>query len=357
MKQSESSGMDTESRRVLRLALGTSLSLCFSQVVGWQLSFIAPVFTMFILALPLPAPSFASGVKFVMALLAPATLGALILPFVSEMHGVLVLLTGLCLFHGFYFSAKGGSPLLSAFITLGITLVVTIGSVHIQILTALLSALAMGAAAGMLFVWVAFAAIPDPPRNPNAAVPPKPKADAPSLLEARMSALRSTLIVLPLAVMFLFSSASTSYVVVMIKVASMGQQANVVDTHGMARSQIESTLWGGLGAIIAWQLLSIWPSLLMYTLLIALAALLYGPRIFEGEAMHPRGAMWSYAFLTMIVLIAPAVSEGQSGGGAGAAFWSRFGLFIVIALYGSIAVAVFDAFRRQETMSELNESA
>mgnify|MGYP000467624649 CR=1 FL=1 len=42
-----------------------------------------------------------------------------------------------------------------------------------------------------------------------------------------------------------------------------------------------------------------------------------------------------------------AGSEGSSGrgsSGAGAAFWSRLALFVLIALYGTAAVAVFDAF-------------
>jgi len=54
--------------------------------------------------------------------------------------------------------------------------------------------------------------------------------------------------------------------------------------------------------------------------------------------------MWSYAYLTMIVVLAPAVLDSQSGSAAGATFYSRLLLFVVIAVYGSIAVAVFDAF-------------
>jgi len=113
------------------------------------------------------------------------------------------------------------------------------------------------------------------------------------------------LITFPVALIFLFSSASPAYTVVMIKVASMGQQANTDKSREMGRSLLESTLWGGIAAIIAWQLLSIWPSLTLYPLLIGLAGLLFGPRIFQGPAVHPRFAMWSYTFLTMISLCWP----------------------------------------------------
>ena len=44
------------STRILRLAFGTAFSLWFSQAVGWTISFIAPVITMFLLAMPLSQP-------------------------------------------------------------------------------------------------------------------------------------------------------------------------------------------------------------------------------------------------------------------------------------------------------------
>ena len=71
-------GLDDASRRILRLALGVSLCMLFSQLINWPLSFIAPVFTMFILALPIPAPSFKGGFVFVLALV-----GSVIAAFVT----------------------------------------------------------------------------------------------------------------------------------------------------------------------------------------------------------------------------------------------------------------------------------
>ena len=46
----------------------------------------------------------------------------------------------------------------------------------------------------------------------------------------------------------------------------------------------------------------------------------------------------------MIIVLTPAVTNTQETGDAGAAFYSRLMLFIVIALYGTISVAIFDAF-------------
>ena len=46
----------------------------------------------------------------------------------------------------------------------------------------------------------------------------------------------------------------------------------------------------------------------------------------------------------MLVILAPAVLDSPISSSAGTAFWSRLFLFVGIAVYGTIAVAVFDAF-------------
>jgi hypothetical protein len=150
------------------------------------------------------------------------------------------------------------------------------------------------------------------------------------------------LIVLPLALLFLFMSGSPAYTVVMIKVATLGQQASADKSADMGRELIFSTLLGGLGAIAAWCILGIWHALPLYALLVALAGLLYGRWIFQGLAVHPRFSMASYAFLTMLVVLGPTLATGS--GDAAGAFWTRLGLFLLIACYGTAAVAVFDAF-------------
>jgi len=332
------------SRRIFRLVLGVTLSLVFSQAINWPMSFIAPVFSMFILALPLPAPSFKTGVKFVLALMLPVYAGTIILiPFLEHARWAGVLLVTLALFGSFYYSARGGSMVMGVFMTVGLTVIIAVGTVSIDVLLSVMNGLWLGAIFGIAFVWVAHALLPELPTEAVVRGASTEQA-LPSARTARRSALRSMVVVLPLAIIFLFSSSSITYIVIMIKVASMGQQANTDKSREMGRSQIESTLWGGLAAIVAWQVLSIWPSLLMYALVIALAGLLFGPRIFVGKGMHQKAGMWSYAFLTMIIVLAPAVLDGQSADGAGSAFYSRLILFIVIAIYGTLSVAVFDAF-------------
>jgi hypothetical protein len=326
------------------MAVGTALGMWISQAVAWPMSFVSPLLAFVILSLPLPRPTVKMTLGFILVLAASSFAGVVLLPFLQHARWVGIGLFVLALFHTFYFTARGGSAALGTFMTLGLTLVAAVGSVSSVVMVEIAKWLTMGAVWAMVFVWLAHAMIPDPPSSPGLAGKRPPPQARPDLQTARLRALRSMSIVLPIALVFLFSSASTSYLIVMIKVATMGQQANLDSSRTAGRSMLESTIIGGFGAIIAWQILSIWPSLFIYTLVLLLFALLVGPRIFQGSGMHPRGAMWSYAYLTMIVVLAPAVTDGFGSDGASSAFYTRLFLFLVIAIYGNVAVAVFDAF-------------
>ena len=338
--------MEIAAVRILRLALGTAVSLWFSQAVNWQLSFIAPVITMFMLALPTPPPKLKGGIGFLLVLTGSLLISLLLLPPLLNQPMVGVILLVLALYWSFYFTAKGGSALIGTFATVGIAVSTAIGTVNLDAVLAIVSGVSFGALVGVLFVWIAHALLPDSlavitDAAPTAKPPDPPKPD---LSAARWSAFRSLMIVLPVALWFLFSSASTAYVPVMIKVASMGQQATNEGARLAGRSLVMSTIIGGAGAIVGWQVLSITPTLTIYALVIALGGLLMGPRIFQGKAMHPQGATWSYAFLTMIVILAPAVMDSAGGGPAGLKFWQRLMMFGGTTLYAVGTVYVFDAF-------------
>ena len=333
--------------RILRLAAGTAASLWFSQAAGWGMSFIAPVITMFILALPFPAPKLKSGIGFVVIFAIALHGGLLLLPYLLNYPLVGLLLLVIALYWSFYFTAKGGSAVLGTLATVGIALSTAVGSVSVDATLMVVDGLTVNTLFGVVFVWIAHALVPDGlahqgKQQPVTAPPEKPKPD---LQHARWSAFRSLLIVFPITLWFMLSSASASYVPVMIKVASMGQQATNAGAKQVGRSLLLSTLIGGLGAIIGWNVLKIVPTLSMYTLIIALGALVVGPRIFQGPAMHPHAGTWSYGYLTMIVILGPAVMDSMGGSSADAAFWSRLLMFGLATLYGVVAVYVVDAFQ------------
>jgi hypothetical protein len=302
----------------------------------------------------LPVLNLSSGIKFILVFVISIHAGLVLLPFMLNQRMVGILLLALALYHSFYYTARGGSPVIGAFATVGLALVTSIGTVSIDAVLQVSGSLSTGAVFGVLFVWVAHAILPDSLARPEPAPAQSAKAppEKPGLGDSRRSAFRSLAIVMPVILWFLLSSASTSYAAFMIKVASMGQQAGIDQSRQVARSLLVSTAIGGVAAIIAWQVLSIWPSLIMYILLIGLGGLIMGPRIFTGTGMHPAGATWSYGYLTMIVVLAPAVLDTQTGAAAGDAFWSRLEMFIWATIYGTGAVFVFDTLWRRKPADE-----
>ncbi len=334
--------MDIRSLRILRLALGTGLAIWVSQAIAWPLSFIAPVIVTVLLSLPTPGLPPKQGIG--LAIMAAVALyaGLALLPFIEHYRLVGVLLLALALFWTFYFTAKGGSPIAGALITMGIAVATGVGTVSLDAVLAIVNGAIVGIVAGIAFVWLAYWLLPDS-RAVDRPPPPKPESTPkPDLAAARHNAYRALVVVFPIALLFLLSSASTALIPVMIKVAAMGQQATHEGTRKAAKSLLLSTFYGGVGAVIGWQVLTIQPSLVQYSLFIGLAGLVCGQRIFRGQGLDPDAETWSYAYLTLIVILAPAVLDSAMGAAAGVKFIDRIFMFIWATLYAVGAVWVFD---------------
>lgn len=332
-------------RRILRLASVVTIALFLSQTVNWSVSFITPVLLSMLLAIPLPGLRLKQALVFVLALVIPVWAATwLLLPLLSHQPLVGMLALIVACFWCFYYSASGGSPILGAFLTMGLAIVAAIGSDSIDAVLAVNKALTLNAIISIVIMWLAFRLIPEKPREAGQKV--SPMVEPRSRQESIRSAWRSTVIVLPIIVFFLFYSGSASYLVVMIKVASMGQQAENDKTKAVGKSLLMSTLIGGVGAVIIWNVMSAWPSLIMLVLLVLLSGLIMGRKIFEGQGMAAGADTWSYALLTMLVIVVPAVLDGAFGEAAGAKFFDRIAMLSWATLYGVAAVYVFDAFWR-----------
>jgi hypothetical protein len=227
----------------------------------------------------------------------------------------------------------------------GLAMTVAVGSVSVDALLLVAAGVAVGATVGALVAFLSHLLIADP--EDIAVGQPGADENKPAQVAlplARRNALRSLAIVLPITFWFLLSPASISNMAVMIKVATMGQEAANQKAGDAAKSLLMSTFIGGVAAIAGWHLLSIWPSLALYTLFVAAVGLVFGAKIFAGRGLQEHGATWSYAFLTMIVILAPAVLDSDFGSSAAASFYSRLMMFVWAALYGIDAIYVFEAF-------------
>ncbi len=75
--------------------------------------------------------------------------------------------------------------------------------------------------------------------------------------------------------------------------------------------------------------------------------------------MHRNAGMWSYGLLTMLVILLPAVTDSQIGSTAGESFYSRIFLIVLVAIYGTLSVKLFDGLwpSQEPTSPQLEHSS
>lgn len=340
--------------RTLRLATGIALALAFANTAGWSGAFVAPILASILLCSPMPAPTLKSAVGFALVFGGSLLLGLALLPMLHNQPAAGVLFIVLALFSCFHFGARGGPAALTTFLLVGITVIPAIGSESIDAAIGMTGGLISGSLAAFFFVWLAHCLFPEPKREsdgtPQSPTAPEPPAPAVAL----HSAMRSTVIVVPIFLWLLFSSETAGFAVVLIKVATMGQQTGLENTRAAGRDLLQSTLVGGVAAMIVWNVLQIWPTTLIFSLLFLLCGLVIGPKVFAGEGLAPRAAMWSYGLLTMMVIVMPGAMDSAGGDGAGARFSDRMLMFVLATLYAVAAVYVFDRFWPEKSMGNVS---
>lgn len=341
-------------RRALRLAAGTTLALLFGEWAGWSAAYLSAVLAATILALPFPAPTLRAGLSFVLMLAVALGTGLLLLVPIHKWPFAGVILIGLGLFSIFHYAARGGSPIISGFMGIGLAVVPALGSESVAAAVMITASLIKSGAACMLFVWIAYAIFPEPPETAAqiaAMRAAKAAAPKPDPRQAILAALRALFVTFPVLLYFLMVPDTSKLMVILIKSMTLGQQANVGGSAQAARSMLLSTLIGGLAALLIWGTLRIWPSLVIYVLGILIASLVLGRRVFAGKGLASDGPMWSYALVTLLVILGPAVAPSPS---ANFQFSLRIFLMLVVTVYGIGAMFLFDLFtgqRKRNTVS------
>src|SRR5689334_2723283 len=103
-------------RRVLRLALGTTLSFVTAELLDWDLSFLITVFLVQFLVAPGPAPGLRQGIAVVLALGLAASGAATVGTLLVGMPALLAIVLGVALFLAFVLQRGGRSPALGTLV-------------------------------------------------------------------------------------------------------------------------------------------------------------------------------------------------------------------------------------------------
>ena len=174
---------------------------------------------------------------------------------------------------------------------------------------------------------------------PGKKAAPPAKTD----IQSNWIALRATLIVLP-AYLLALTNPST-YLAIIMKSVSLGQQGSLVSARDAGRELLGSTFLGGCFAILFWFSLGINTNLWMFFLLMLMFGVFFACKIYRLIASRYPASFWQNSAVTMLILLGPAVEDSANGKDVYAAFAVRMGLFVAVTIYAWLAVYLLEYLR------------
>ncbi|MVW87485.1 DUF2955 domain-containing protein [Pseudomonas sp. PB101] len=327
-------------QRALRLSFGTALCLAASFGLALPIPFLSPMLALMMLAAmnrPLP---FKASLGLVLILMLTTGTGLLLIPLLRYYPFSGVLLVGLCLFLAFGYGLRGGNPLVATFLVVGLTLISSAGTAEFALALEVIVALVKGLFLAVTTLTISHWLFPDPASAPQA----KP---GPSLspTESGWLALRATLVVLPTFLLAMIDPAS--YLPIIMKAVSLGQQSCATSARSAGQELLGSTLLGGLMAIVFWCALSLFVNLWMFFLWMLLFGLLAARKLYGLAQTRQPPSFWLNSLATLIILLGQSVQDSAAGKDVYTAFAIRMGLFILVTLYACVMVHLLDTRRRR----------
>ena len=322
-------------QRALRLATGTALCLAINFGMALPIPFIAPVLCVLLLAtLNRPLP-FKAGLVLALVAMLTTGVGLLLIPILRYYPISGVLLISVSLFLAFRFGLRGGNNLIVIFLVIGLTMISSAGIAEFDLAAMVIGALVKGLILAVMVVAVSHWLFPEPANAPSPpAAPALPDEDVGRV------ALRATLIVLPAFLLALIDPAS--YLPIILKAVSLGQQSSTTNARNAGRELVGSTLLGGLLAILFWCALSLFVHLWMFFLWMLLFGLVLARKLYALSPPRLSPGFWLNSLITLIILLGQSVQDSIAGKDVYTAFAVRMGLFIAVTLYACLMVHLLD---------------
>ena len=334
--------LDQTSIRILRYAIGVTLSAALAYAVNWPLSFLLPVLAAFMLSLSLPIPSLAAGLRNMLHTLMAFGLGLVFALIFLRFPFVFILMFALVMYQLYYYLNRGGSLWLTVMGVLAVLLLSMLGNSH--------EGLAVGVSLHFIWtgwltmgmVWLAYLLVPDPPSAPFPKAPGFRPGYSAAAAEA---ALRSTIVILPLATLF-FALDLVSYMLVMIFAALFILKPELAAGKQAGINSLISTLLGGAFAWMFYWLIVAVPEYYFYVVLMFLTALFFGINVFSER---PTAKYYNSALIALLILVNGSMA-------ADAAFTEKFIMRVILitlaVVYIVTALKVLDRFWPAEQIEQ-----
>lgn len=329
--------------RTARLTLGVTTSVAVAYGIAWPLSFLTPIFTVMFLTGP-QWMSWGAALKVIILLAISLLIGVAISEFLLGFPLICVPFYGLVFFLIYYVISPSAPPLVSLFMTLGVTMIPIMGFADIGLAHIVASYLLVNMIMGMFFAWLFHSLLPDTriQFEGSKAQKPPPKPPMVSENERLRLALVSTIVSLTAVIIF-FSLSLTQYALAMMLICIMAGTPNKNASVTFMKGNMIATLIGGIAMIIAYNLLVAVPT---YSFLICLVlgfSLLFSAKIFGDSPLAP---IFQSGFTTFLVLLGSSTGVEKSAAGD---FYLRIAQIIFAGLFTVVALMVVERLLRPKS--------
>jgi hypothetical protein len=218
------------------------------------------------------------------------------------------------------------------FLLIGITVVPIVALESMELGTAIAKALAAGSVMVIGTVFLTYGLMPDLPKWQAKVAAAAAAAPVPSLSEQARTAMLSTGVVFPVfAAFYMFGMTSSLLILVFIAILSLVPSFTAGKAAGHAL--ITGNLIGGLGSLVFYNMLIVYPSFVFFLPMTFATGLIFGHYIHSGR---PSAPLVSTGFNTVMLMVGMGVAfEGTE---AMAKFYTR--IFQIMLAVGYV-VAMF----------------
>lgn len=331
---------DPKQIKILRYAVGLTIAIALASGIAWPLSFLLPILSAVFLALPLPKPTLLQGLRNMRDTMFAFSVGYIFTLFILPYPVIFVLLLALALFFTYYHLNRGGS--------FWLVLMLLVCLLLMPMLAGVSEGLSIGVAFGLVtsswltlaMLWLSHYIVPDPPGS--ATLPAGPGFQPGYSAPAAELALKSTIVALPIAIVFIANN-WTSQILVMLFAAIFTLSPDLAKGKQAGIDSIKSTLIGGVIAFFLYWVLVAVPEYHFLVLLMFFVSLGFATAIYSAM---PIAKYLPSAMVAMIILVNSSLAEGAD---FSEKFVIRVLLISIATIYVVVALKVLDAFWHKNT--------
>lgn len=326
--------------RAFRLSLVVALSIIAAYALAVPLPYLTPIFAFLLCMKPGPALKLKALIALLIIICISLGVGLLLIPILLNYPAAAILIVGLGLYFSTYISVSKGQALLGVFLTMGVTLISASGLVNDVIAITVINSLCFAVAIVIIIQWVIYPLFPlslieDDIKAANKELE-KPQGSSAS----NWIAIRATLIVLP--VYFVTLTNPMMYMALIMKSVMLSQQSSTIKTKDAAKELLGSTFLAGCLAIGFWFLLDLVTTIWLYAAWLFLFTLYFVSKFYNIIATRYPPSFWQNVFITLLILVGPAVEDSANGNDVYQAFAIRMALLTSVTIYACAAVYLLE---------------